>query len=371
MDRLSEAADGRVNPGRTALFERFPELEGAIARVALGEFPTPVHRLNNLGHGSLWIKRDDLSSPVYGGNKVRKLEFILGDVMRSGKREVVTIGGIGTNHGLATAIYCRGLGLDATLIVFDQPVTRHVRQNLLLFHRYGARLVYAKDMIGAGAKFYTLERLKRPNAYFLYAGGSSPVGALGFVSAAFELKKQIEEGLLPAPRYVVCPLGSSGTMAGLSLGLLLAGIPAEVIGVVVTRARLGPLQIATAGSVRALMRDTLRLLRRATAAVPDVAIGEQRVVHDYFGGAYGLPTPAGREALRVFGEKEGIRLEPTYTAKACAFLLDFIREPSRANETVLYWHTYNSADLTGDAAAVDYRDLPPRFHRFFEGEAIE
>jgi 1-aminocyclopropane-1-carboxylate deaminase/D-cysteine desulfhydrase-like pyridoxal-dependent ACC family enzyme len=353
-----------------ALFERFPELAGSISWVSLGEFPTPVHRLENLGHGNLWIKRDDLSSPAYGGNKVRKLEFILGDVKSRGKKEVVTIGGIGTNHGLATAIYCRRLGLDTTLVVFDQPVTHFVRQNLLLFHKNGARLVYAKSLTGAGAKFYITERLKRPGAYFLYAGGSSPVGALGFVNAAFELKKQIEDGIVPAPRYILCPLGSNGTMAGLSLGVLLAGIPAEVIGVGVTRAKLGPLHMATAKSVRSLMRGTYRLLRRASHGVPDVAIGAQRVIHDYFGGAYGLPTKEGLEAMRLFSEREGIKLEPTYTAQTCACLLDFIREPSRAKDPVLYWHTYNSVDLSRDALAVDFRELPSVFHGFFEGEPI-
>jgi 1-aminocyclopropane-1-carboxylate deaminase/D-cysteine desulfhydrase-like pyridoxal-dependent ACC family enzyme len=367
---LKEGSRSKVPSGVPALFERFPELAGSLPRVSLGELPTPVQRLKNLGHGNLWIKRDDLSSPVYGGNKVRKLEFILGDARAKGAKEVVTIGGIGTNHGLATAIYCRRLGLRATLVVFDQPVTHFVRQNLLLFHKNGARLVYARTMTGAGAKFYISERLKRPGAYFLYAGGSSPVGALGFVNAAFELKKQIDAGLLPSPRYIVCPLGSNGTMAGLSLGMLLAGIPAEVIGVGVTHAKLGPLHLATATSVRALMRDTLRLIKGACPGVPDVAIGEQHVIHDYFGGAYGLPTKEGLAAMRLFKEKEGIKLEPTYTAKACACLLDLIRDPSRAKDPVLYWHTYNSVDLSKEAATVDYRDLPPEFHRFFEGDTL-
>jgi 1-aminocyclopropane-1-carboxylate deaminase/D-cysteine desulfhydrase-like pyridoxal-dependent ACC family enzyme len=365
---LTEGARGQEKAPKPVLFEHYPELADSINRVPLGVFPTPVQRLKNLGHGNLWIKRDDLSSPLYGGNKVRKLEFILGDVRSRGKREVVTIGGIGTNHGLATAIYCRRLGIDVTLVVFDQPVTSFVRQNLLLFHKNGARLVYTKSMIGAGAKFYITERLKRPNAYFLYAGGSSPIGVLGFVNAAFELKKQIDDGLLPAPRYIICPLGSSGTMAGLSLGVLLAGIPAAVIGVRVTRDRLGPLHLATARSVRSLMRSTCRLLRSASPGVPDVAIGGQRVIHDYFGGDYGLPTAEGLGARRLFKEKEGIKLEPTYTAKTCAFLLDFIRDPSRADDAVLYWHTYNSADLSRDAGSVDYRELPSCFHKFFAGE---
>ncbi len=367
---MTMGTPNRKKAQKPVLFDYFPELEKAVSWVPLGDFPTPVHQLTNLGHSNLWIKRDDLSSPLYGGNKVRKLEFVLGDVKARGKKEVVTIGGIGTNHGLATAIYCHRLGLDVTLIVFDQPVTRFVRQNLLLFHKYKARLVYAKSLVGAGAKFYITERLKRPNAYFLYAGGSSPVGALGFVNAAFELKQQIESGQMPEPRYIICPLGSNGTMAGLALGVLLAGIPAEVIGVGVTRSRLGPLHMATARSVRSLMQSTYRLLKSGSPAVPDVTLGSQRVFHDYFGGEYGLPTAEGMEALRLFGEREGIKLEPTYTAKTCACLLDFIKEPARAGDAVLYWHTYNSADLSRDAGLVDCRELPHCFQNFFDGEPV-
>ncbi len=367
---MTEGTPNQEKAQKPVLFERYPELAGSISWIPLGDYPTPVHRLKNLGHGNLWIKRDDLSSQCYGGNKVRKLEFILGDVKSRGKKEVVTLGGIGTNHGLATAIYCCRLGINTTLIIFNQPVTHFVRQNLLLFKKNGARLVYAKSIVGAGAKFYITERLKRPGAYFLYAGGSSPIGSLGFVNAAFELKKQIEEGLLPSPRYIICPLGSNGTMAGLSLGMLLAGIPAEVIGVGVTRARLGPLHLATARSVRSLMKSTYRLLQSASPGVPDVAIGDQRVIHDYFGGEYGLPTAEGLEAMRIFREKEGIKLEPTYTAKTCAFLLDFIREPSRADDAILYWHTYNSVDLSCDAGSVDYHELPHCFHECFDGEPV-
>jgi 1-aminocyclopropane-1-carboxylate deaminase/D-cysteine desulfhydrase-like pyridoxal-dependent ACC family enzyme len=346
---LMNGTPNRKKAQKPVLFEYFPELEKAVSWVPLGNFPTPVHQLTNLGHSNLWIKRDDLSSPLYGGNKVRKLEFVLGDVKARGKKEVVTIGGIGTNHGLATAIYCHRLGLDATLIVFDQPVTRFVRQNLLLFQKHKARLVYAQSLVGASVKYYITERLKRPDAYFLYAGGSSPVGTLGFVNAAFELKKQIERGQMPEPRYIICPLGSNGTMAGLALG---------------------PLHLATARSVRSLMQRTYRLLKSGSPAVPDVTLGSQRVFHEYFGGEYGLPTAEGMEALRLFGEREGIKLEPTYTAKTCACLLDFIKEPARAGDAVLYWHTYNSADLSRDAGLVDCRELPHCFQNFFDGEPV-
>lgn len=365
MDRLTGALNESGAANRPAIFERFPELEEKIPWLPLGAYPTPVQRLASLGHDRLWIKREDLSANVYGGNKVRKLEFILGDVMRRGAKRVVTIGGIGTNHGLATAIYSGKHGIGCTLALFDQPVTAHVRQNLLLFHRYGAEMVHSGSMFRSGAQYYIFQRLRHPLSYFIYAGGSSPPGAIGFVSAAFELKKQIDDGMMPMPRYIFCPLGSSGTMAGLALGARLAGITAQVIGVRVTRDALGPVQLATPQTVANLMGSTYRMLKQNCPSLPDTDICRPHVIHEYFGGEYGLPTAAGTHALRLFREREGIILDPTYTAKTCAALLDFIKDPWRSKDTVLYWHTFNSRDLSAEAGSVDYRDLPREFHRFF------
>lgn len=356
--------------GKPVLFDCFPDIDGRIPWLSLGHYPTPVQKLTGLGHEHLWIKRDDLSSPVYGGNKVRKLEFVLADVLKKGKKRVVTIGGIGTNHGLATAIFCRRLGLGCTLIVFDQPVTRHVRQNLLLFHKFGADLVYARNIWEAGVQFSIIQRMTKPGAYFLYAGGSSPLGTLGFVNAAFELKRQIEAGVVPSPRYLFCPLGSNGTMAGLSLGALLAGLDTTVIGIRVTKPNLGPMELATAGTVKALMGKTYRIMKSAYPKIREVSFIKPLVLENYYGGEYGLPTTEGTAAMSLFREKDGIKLEPTYTAKTCAGILDFIKDPSLAKDPILYWHTYNSVDLSKEAESVDYRELPGEFHKFFLGEPI-
>ncbi len=352
------------------LFTHYPELKGKIPWIALGSFPTRVHRLAHLGFKNLWIKREDGSSPLYGGNKVRKLEFTLADAMRQGKTRVVTMGGVGTNHGLATAVFCDHLGLECALLLFKQPVTHYVRQNMLLFQKYGARLTYKKSILQTGIAFYTTERFFGDNAYFLYAGGSSPLGTLGSVSALFELKRQVEEGKLPLPRYILCPLGSNGTMAGLSLGALLAGLETTVIGVRVGVERIGPMGIANAQKVRELMRRTHRLLKRHARSVPDVDIPPQRIIHDYYGGGYGLPTEKCLDAMKLMRRKERIALDPTYTAKTFAAVLDFARDPSRRNDTILYWHTYNSVDLSKEARLMDYRSLPEDLHWVFQGEEI-
>ena len=355
---------------RPALFERFPELSGKIDWVRLETSPSPVQQLEHLGHGSLWIKRDDILSTVYGGNKVRKLEFVLADAIAKRKDRVLTIGALGTNHGLATAIFCRRIGLDCTLLLFDQPVTSYVRRNLLLAHKYGADLVYSKGVIRMGVDFYLSSRLKYRNARFLYAGGSSPLGTLGAVSGALELAGQIEQGLCPTPDYVICPTASNGTMAGLSLGFMLAGLQTRVIGVSVAMKNVGPLPLNTPGTVTRAIKAAHRLMARHSPRIPDARFERPVLLEGYSGDGYGYPSPAGNRALEIFREREGIVLDPVYTGKTCAALLDFVEEPARADDTILYWHTYNSIDHSKEAQELDYRDLPAEFHEFFQGDPV-
>jgi D-cysteine desulfhydrase len=355
---------------RPALFDRLPELRGKIPWVNLETSPSPVQRLENLGHDDLWIKRDDVVSSVYGGNKVRKLEFVLADAIERRQRRVVTIGAIGTNHGLATAIFCRRMGLDCTLLLFDQPVTSYVRRNLLLAHGHGAELVYARGVIRMGIRYYLGSRLKYRRACFLYAGGSSPLGTLGAVSGALELAAQVQQGLCPAPDYVICPTASNGTMGGLSLGFMLAGLETRVIGVRVSMKNVGPLPLNTPGTVVRMMKSVHRLIAEHSPSLPDLEFREPLLLQSYCGEGYGCPSPEGNRALEIFREREGIALDPVYTGKTCAALLDFIEEPGRAKDTILYWHTYNSVDYAEQLERLDYRELPAEFHRFFRGEPL-
>lgn len=356
---------------RLPLFKHYPELEGAVPRVPLGNFPTPVQRLSHLGHGNLWIKRDDLSSGIYGGNKVRKLEFVLADALKKGRDRVITMGGIGTNHGLASAVFCHELGLRCRLLLFHQPVNSYVKRNMLLFLKYGAELVYLKGVLRAGAALLLAQRLLNPRAYILEAGGSSPLGTFGIVNAMLELKEQIDAGILPEPRYIFCPLGSNGTMAGLSLGALLAGLSTTVIGVRVTMDAVGPIAIATAKTAENLMRKTYGLLKKHSRGVPDITISPQRVIDDYVGEGYGCATRECRDALVLMNDREGIALDPTYTAKTFAALCDFIKTPGHEKEPILFWHTYSSADMTEQVQSVDYRGLPPALRRIYETENEE
>jgi len=206
------------------LQHKYPELNRKLPAIELGNFPTPIHRLQQLEIENLWIKRDDQSSSVYGGNKIRKLEFILAAARRKGARHLVSLGGIGTNHGLATAIFCDQLGIRCTLLLFHQPVTENVKVNLLLLGKYKAKLVYRKTLARTMVSYFLLYRFRYPASYFVYPGGSSTIGTIGYVNAAFELKEQIEQGIMPEPEVIFCPVGSGGSQAGLYLGLKLAGL---------------------------------------------------------------------------------------------------------------------------------------------------
>jgi 1-aminocyclopropane-1-carboxylate deaminase/D-cysteine desulfhydrase-like pyridoxal-dependent ACC family enzyme len=348
------------------LFEKHPGLSGRIPWMRLETSPSPVERLEHFGHEHLWVKRDDLISPVYGGNKVRKLEFALAEALSKGKSGVVTMGGIGSNHALATSIFCQRLEIPCTLLLYDQPVTLYALQNLKLYSRYGADIVYQKTILRTGLDFYVTGRVTRRNAAFIYSGGSSTAGTLGYVNAGFEIARQVGEGLMPEPDYLVCPLASNGTMAGLMLGLALAGMKTRVVGVLVAMTHFGPVPLNTKGTVTRFMRDALRLMREASPEVPDIALPEPVILEGYLGKGYGYPTDAGNAAIEAFREAGGIRLDPVYSGKAASGMLDFIEDPGHRDDIVLFLVTYNAVDMSAEAAAVDYWDLPPELHKFFE-----
>jgi D-cysteine desulfhydrase len=349
------------------LFEAYPALEKQLPWMLLGNWPTPVQKLNSLGkavgHENLWIKRDDLSSDLYGGNKVRKLEFMLADARRKGIKWTITYGGIGTNHGLATAAHASRLGIHTALILLKQPLTGHVQENLLLDRHFGAEIHYVPS-IPAGVLQTVGVYLRRSRVYFIPAGGSSTLGSLGYVNAAFELKKQVDAGLLPEPEHIFCALGSKGTMAGLMLGTRLAGMKTQVTGV-----RVAEKWITKTENIYRLANRMAGLLRKHDKSVPPLkfALDDVHVNHDFFGGLYGRVTEQGQQAVELMQRTEGIRLEAVYTAKTVAALLDFIASNPGLNRTpMLYWHTYNGANLNGILEANhDYTSLPRELHWCF------
>lgn len=353
------------------LFEEYPSLKESIPWISLVNSPTPVRRLSHLEEYletdiSLWVKEDNLTSSKYGGNKVRKLEFIIADALQKEKNTIATIGGIGTNHGLATTIFGKEHDLKTVLYLIRQPITKHVLNNLKLDYYYGAELRYVKNYIGIGLNFYFLDRLRRKQTYWLPAGGSTPLGILGFVNAVFELKQQIERGTLPEPELIFVAAGTTGTMAGLELGIQLSGLRTEVLGIRVTDR-----MAATVGKVRSLGKKALKILRQDPKLRQFRYQPNFQLIDKFYGGEYGRVTKEGLEAVDVIKETENISLETTYTGKALAGLFEHVRRRkiegynTKKQESILFWNTYNSVNLSSIADQVDYTQLPSEFHHLF------
>jgi D-cysteine desulfhydrase len=342
------------------LFQQYPALEKAIPWIRLANLPTPVQPFNTLETSAtpvsnLWIKRDDKSSELYGGNKVRKLEFVLAEALQQGKTKLLTFGAIGTNHGVATALSCQKYGLKCKVLLFDQAVTSTVQNNLKLMQCFGAELVYKGSLFRTVLSFYSSRLLGKSDTYYLFAGGSNLAGCIGFVNAAFELKQQIEQGLIPQPDLIYCPVGSNATAAGLALGCSLAGLKSKVIGVRVAPSFLGVIPVCTSKTIYTLMARTYKLLRQSDRSIPDIVLPNINLEESYYGEGYGQPLKAGMEATEIFS-RAGIKLEPTYTAKTAAAVLKQCAE--HPEKTILYWHTYNSADMSSILAGADTSALP-------------
>ena len=317
------------------LLERFPAL-ARIPRAQLTTIPTPVEPLLDAApDGSFWIKRDDLSGAAFGGNKVRALEFLLGGVGRGDT--VLTIGGEGSTHVLATAYHAARLGAVTHAIRW-----RHEMNEMALTVAARARalcedVTTTRTIVGTAARV-AWRRTIAPRTHWIPMGGSSPLGTLGHVNAGLELACQIRDGLLPQPRYVVVPLGTGGTAAGLALGFAIAEVP---IGVVA--ARIGPRIGANGTRVRRLAHATAALIRRTTGErVPEIGAGAVTVLHDVYGGAYGRTLPAAADAARRLEGWRGIALDATYSAKAFAAALALHR---RTEVPTLFWLTFDGRAL--------------------------
>lgn len=355
-----------------AIFEHYPALRDALPVFRIGDFPTPVTEAGALaretGCGRLFIKRDDQSAARYGGNKVRKLEWLLGEAQRRGCRKVLTYGFAGSNHCLATALYAREAGLGCIAMLLPQPNATPLQRNLLLGHAAGASLHehggMASIALGTIAQWLrcTLTTGKPPMV--IPPGGSSPLGAVGFVDAAFELARQVDEGLLPRPDIVYTAMGSTGTTAGLHVGFRVLGWPTRIAAIRVTEEAH-----ANAAKTEKLIRDTAALLRKHTPDFPHIEpdMDAIDIRGEYFGEGYGVYSPEGMAARDTLaGALGGVKLDGTYAAKASAALLEDGIRGVLTDKSVVFWNTYNSNDMSGMLDGLDYRALPKRLHRYFE-----
>jgi D-cysteine desulfhydrase len=336
-----------------ALFRAWPALRERLPRHPFIDEPTPVEAfvVEGVPAGRAFVKRDDLSCRQYGGNKPRKLEFVIGRALERRAKRLVTTGGIGSHHGLATTILGRAAGLETTLVLVPQPDTPEVRETLALDASFGAEIVRVRGVVGAAAKTAAIlvrSTLRGERPFLVWTGGSSTLGNVGHVSAALELAEQVRAGVLPCPAEIDVAIGTGGTIAGLVLGLALAKLDVRVRGALVTDI-LPP----SARQLARMANATLSLLRRLEPAIPALTISAADFTIDAseLGAGYGAPTASGRAACEAAAE-QGIRLETTYTAKCLAALLARARVGALPDGPILFWNTYNSVALRAPVDAV-------------------
>lgn len=340
----------RISPTRGPFGALAARLVHPPGRLALATLPTPIERapwLDGPG-GEVWIKRDDRSSAVYGGGKVRKLEWVLANSPFSGEQPIVSVGGIGSHHLLALALFLAAQQRSLHALTFVTTPTAHIRRNLAAMVSLGVRFWPVKTRAGLPRALWNYYVAQRPpvRGVWMGAGASTALGCFGFVEAALELGEQIAAGLLPPPDRIFVAAGSAGTAAGLALGLALAEVPVELR--LVSSVERWAFNDWLLGRK---IREAWALLRRCGCAGPGSprrlleGAGVKLVVdHAEVGGGYGVPTDAATREV-VVAREHGLALETTYTGKGVAAVRRWTARAGARPERILFWNTHGSTDL--------------------------
>ncbi len=308
-------------------------------RLPLAHLPTPLEPLERLsrelGGPRLWVKRDDCTGLAGGGNKTRKLEFLLGDALNRGADTVLTAGAVQSNHARQTAAACARLGLRCELFLKEArpgrgECYRH-SGNVLLNRILGAKVhILPGEASAEPAMEERVEALRKEGRrpYTIPVGGSNAVGALGYVECARELSAQAD-GMGLEIDTVVHASASHGTQAGLAVGLAIAGAEARLLGVSVS------------GSSRQARANVERLAAATCEHLGSPVRFAQIEVDDRFiGEGYGIPTSEGLAAIRLLARLEGLLLDPVYTGKAMAGIVELVRDGRfGSDENVVFLHT--------------------------------
>jgi L-cysteate sulfo-lyase len=318
-------------------------------RVFLAHLPTPLERLDrlskDLGGPEIWIKRDDCTGLSTGGNKTRKLEFLMAEALEQGADTVITQGATQSNHARQTAAFAAKLGLSCHILLEDRTGSNdpnyNSNGNVLLDHLHGAttsRRAGGADMAAEMEVLADQLRAQGRKPYVIPGGGSNPTGALGYVNCAFELLGQVNDRGLRID-HIVTATGSAGTQAGLITGLkaLNAGIPLLGIGVRAPKEKQEE-------NVFALAQRTAEKL-----GCPGVVSRDDVVANSsYVGAGYGIPRADTIEAIQMFAQLEGILLDPVYSGKGAAGLIDLVRKGRfTKGQRVVFLHTGGAAGLFG------------------------
>ncbi len=393
------------------LFNAYPALKTNLPWVELGTFPTPVVAAHTFSKTvmpgvNVFVKNDGLSGgidgsghKIFGGNKVRKLEYLLADAKSKGKHHIYAMGGAGSNYAVAAAAYSRALGLACTLVLGPQRNTHYAQRNLMLDLYYGAdvRACLKREERNPMCKQLAEQD---PDGYFTPLGGSNHIGSIGFVNAIFELKKQIESKILPVPDDMYVAISSSSTAAG-----LIIGVAALRLNCVVHTVRIDDTPEEREEDLRSLIPQTSSYLHERDNSFPVMDIKKVftdksshlekfevvdsvgkclahfEVINDVAGDdmyarikghedrtcyvdPYALITPQDAEAIKLLNVCEGIKLEGTYSGKAFSALVRDARAGLLEGKNVLFWDTFCSGSFSDEIRTVDMHKLPVEFQKY-------
>lgn len=313
-----------------------------LARLVFAHLPTPIEELNTLTEElngpRLLIKRDDRTGLSFGGNKIRKLEYLFAEAQAEGARLLITTGGAQSNHCRQTAAAAARFGFDCVLVLTGPPPAQ-VSGNLFLDQLFGAEIVWAEPEKREQTLQDVFDQTQKDGRkpFLIPLGGSTPVGSSAYAYAIQEVSGQLDE----LPDWIVFATGSGGTQAGMLVGKHVFGSPSRILGICVYQPAKRMLPIVTE-----LAGEAAEVLGKGFD--PDPA--EVLVNDDYLGKGYGDLTDQTREAIWLFAQREGILLDPVYTGKAAAGLIDLIQQGFfKRDETVLFWHTGGTPGLFAEA----------------------
>jgi D-cysteine desulfhydrase family pyridoxal phosphate-dependent enzyme len=302
-----------------------------IARIRFAHLPTPVEKMPRLtaalGGPELAVKRDDLTGLAFGGNKTRKLEFLVAEARDQGADTLITAGALQSNHCRQTAAAAARFGFGCLLVLVG-AAPQQPSGNLLLDALFDAEIVWVEKNRREAALQEAFDRLKAQGKkpYLVPYGGSNPTGALGYVYAMEELMAQGKP-----PDWIVVASSSGGTQAGLALGARLFHYPGQVLGISVDEGQ---------GVLQERVASLCSQMAPRVGVSPAFTAGEILVNAEYSTPGYGVLTSAEREAIRLFAHREGLLLDPVYTGRAAAGMIDLIRRGFvPKDDTVLFWHT--------------------------------
>lgn len=320
-----------------------------FAKQSIGTFPTPIYHLPRLSDyldgPNIYIKRDDLTGLALGGNKTRKLEYILGDAINQGADTLITAGASQSNHCRQTAAAAAKLGLECHLILGGKK-PQNPNGNLLLNQLLGSHIHFTGDNRKGEDIPNLFKQLtkqgKKP--YIVPYGGSNELGALAYVEAMIELQQQMNKLPIDNFSHIIFASSSGGTQAGLIVGQLLIRQQMEhnthIIGIKIDKEQNGPLPFDQ--QIQALANTTAKKVRLGKA----IGNTDIRLNRDYTGDGYGILSHIERNAIKLCAELEGILLDPVYTGRAMGGLIDMINLGKfDNNDNVLFWHTGGSPAL--------------------------